>query len=146
MYGLSISGRFRFGTETMYQLSAEVHTIKKKLLEIAGLNLNNNYVEINSLKANVTFSFDFPQMVHYPNISDQVGCLYFKVPWKCSLFGVGNKGLGTQVMYLINEIVECEKGSNAVISYIRPWHDARAIARARAITRANQEKGSLGGR
>ena len=28
----------------------------------------------------------------------------------------------------------------------RPWHDARAIARARAITRANQEKGSLGGR
>ena len=28
----------------------------------------------------------------------------------------------------------------------RPWHDARAIARARAITRANEEKGSLGSR
>ena len=28
----------------------------------------------------------------------------------------------------------------------RPWHDVRAIARARAITRANEEKGSLGGR
>ena len=28
----------------------------------------------------------------------------------------------------------------------RPWHDARAIARARAITRANQEKGGLRGR
>ena len=27
----------------------------------------------------------------------------------------------------------------------RPWHDARAIAHARAITCANQEKGSLGG-
>ena len=89
--------------------------------EIVGLNLNNNYVEINSLKADVTFSFDFAQMVHYPNISDQVGCLYFKVPRKCSLFGVGNKGLGTQVMYLINEIVECEKGSNAVISYIHDY-------------------------
>ena len=31
-------------------------------------------------------------------------------------------------------------------SYFRPWHDAQAIARARAITRANQEKGGLGGR
>ena len=30
--------------------------------------------------------------------------------------------------------------------YIRPWHDARAIARARAVTRANQEKGGLRGR
>ena len=29
--------------------------------------------------------------------------------------------------------------------YDRPWHDAQAIARARAITRANQEKGSLRG-
>ena len=28
----------------------------------------------------------------------------------------------------------------------RPWHDAQAIVRARAITRANQEKRGLGGR
>ena len=27
--------------------------------------------------------------------------------------------------------------------YHRPWHDTRAIAHARAITRANQEKGGL---
>ena len=28
----------------------------------------------------------------------------------------------------------------------RPWHDARAIAHPRTVTRANQEKGGLGGR
>ena len=28
----------------------------------------------------------------------------------------------------------------------RPWYDARAIARARAITRGNKEKGGLGRR
>ena len=27
--------------------------------------------------------------------------------------------------------------------YVRPWHDAQAIVRARAITCANQEKGGL---
>ena len=27
--------------------------------------------------------------------------------------------------------------------YHRPWHDTRAIAHARAITRANQEKGGF---
>ena len=70
------------------------------------------------MKANVTFSFDFAQMVHYPNNSDKVGCLHFKVPRKCSLFGVANEGLGTQVTYRIDEIVDCGKGSNAVISYI----------------------------
>ena len=26
----------------------------------------------------------------------------------------------------------------------RPWHDMQVIARARAVTRANQEKGGLG--
>ena len=60
-------------------------------------------------------------MVHYPNNSDQVGCLYFKVPRKCSLFGVAHEGLGTQVTYLIDEIVDCGKGSNAVISYIHDY-------------------------
>ena len=45
----------------------------------------------------------------------------------------------------------CMAGSSSLYvatlqSYVRPWHDARAIARARAITRASQEKGSLGGR
>ena len=29
---------------------------------------------------------------------------------------------------------------------IRPWHDTRVIAHAHAVTRANKEKGGLGGR
>ena len=29
--------------------------------------------------------------------------------------------------------------------YIRPWHDAWAIAHSRAVTCPNQEKGGLGG-
>ena len=59
--------------------------------------------------------------VHYPNNSDQVGCLHFKLHRKCSLFGDANEGLCTQVTYLIDEIVDCEKGSNAVISYIHDY-------------------------
>ena len=78
---------------------------RKAFREIVDLNLNH-LGEINSVKANVTFSFYFAQMFHYPNNSDQVGCLYFKVPRKCSLFGVANEGLGTQVMYLMDEIVD----------------------------------------
>ena len=53
---------------------------EKAFSEIVDLNLNNHPVEINSVKANVAFSFDFTQMFHYPNNSDQVGCLCFKVP------------------------------------------------------------------
>ena len=82
---------------------------KKALREIVDLSLNNHPFGINSLKANVTFSFDLARMVHYPNNSDQVVCFYFKVPRKCSLFGVANEGLGTQVTYPIDEIVDCGK-------------------------------------
>ena len=121
------SGTFRFGAETTYGLSAEVILSKKAFREIVDLNLNNHPVEINSVKANVTFSFDFAQMFHYPNNSDQVGCLYFKVPRKCSLFGVANEGLGTQVTYLIDQIVDCGKGSNAIISYIHGYMDKHSF-------------------
>ena len=115
------SGTFRFGAETTYGLSAEVILSKKAFREIVDLNLNNHPVEINSVKANVTFSFDFAQMVHYPNNSDQVGCLYFKVPRKCSLFGVANEGLGMQATYLIDEMLDCGKGANPVISYVHDY-------------------------
>ena len=36
-------------------------------------------------------------------------------------FGVANEGLGTQVTYFIDEIVNCGKGSNAVISYVHDY-------------------------
>ena len=95
---------------------------KKAFREIVNLNLNNHPVEMNSVKANVTLSFDFTQMVHYPNTSDQVGCLYFiRYLGNVHFLGLQNEGLGTQVKYLIDEIVDCGKGSNAVISYIHDY-------------------------
>ena len=94
---------------------------KKAFREMVHLNLNNHPVEKTLVKANVTFSFDFAQMVHYPNNSDQIGCLYLKVPRKCSLFMVANKALGTQVTYLIDEIVHRGKGSNVVIGYVHEF-------------------------
>ena len=66
-------------------------------------------------------------MFHYPNNSDQVYCLYFKAPWKCSHFGVANNGLGKQVTYLINKIVDCRKGWNAVISYTHDYLNKHSI-------------------
>ena len=50
-----------------------------------------------------------------------IGCLYFKVSRKCSLIGVANEVLGMQVTYLIDEIVDYGKGSNALISYIHDY-------------------------
>ena len=35
---------------------------------------------------------------------------------------------------------------SSTVLKVRHWHEARAIARARAVTRANEEKGGLGGR
>ena len=70
------------------------YILSKKGSREIDLNLNNHPVEMNSVKANVTLSFDFTQMVHYPNTSDQVGCLHFKVPRKCSLFGVVKRRFG----------------------------------------------------
>ena len=60
-------------------------------------------------------------MFHYPNKSDEIGCLSFKVLQICSLFGVANEGLGTQVTYLINEIADCGKGSNVLITYVHDY-------------------------
>ena len=93
------------------------------------------------MKANVTFSSDFVQMVHYPNNSDQVGCLYFKVPRKCSLFGVANEGLGTQVTYLIDEIVDCGKGSNAIASYIHDYLNKHSFGFSNLSLQADNSSG-----
>ena len=37
-----------------------------------------------------------------------------------------------------------ERETTCFKTHVRPWHDARAIAHARATTRANQEKGGWG--
>ena len=55
------------------------------------------------------------------------------------LFQLVNKSLVFSLIAIKQKIL-------ASIALYRPWHDARAIARARAVTRANQEKRGLRGR
>jgi hypothetical protein len=62
------------------------------------------------------YSFDFAQQVFVPNSSQQVGPIYFLVPYKLALFGVICEPLAKMVMYVIPESVLVSKGSNMVIS------------------------------
>ena len=64
------------------------------------------------------YSFDFAQMVQYPCNPQQPGAIFFKVPRKCHIFGINNEGLNRQTNYLIDEAVDCGKGSNSIISYL----------------------------
>ena len=63
-------------------------------------------------------SFDFAQQVFIPNSSQQVGPLYFLVPYKVALFGVMCEPMGKMVIYIIPEAVLVSKGSNMVVSLL----------------------------
>ena len=43
--------------------------------------------------------------------------MYFLVPRKCAIFGIGCEPIPQQVNYLIDEGMMISKGSNAVVSY-----------------------------
>ena len=62
------------------------------------------------------YSFDYAQQVHFPSNPVQVGPLYFLVPRKCSVFGINNEAIPRQLNFLTDEVGECGKGANAVIS------------------------------
>lgn len=64
------------------------------------------------------YSFDFAQQIFIPNSSQQVGPLYFLVPYKLALFGVMCEPVGKMVIYVIPEAVLVSKGSNMVISLL----------------------------
>jgi len=64
------------------------------------------------------FSFDFAQQIFIPNSSQQVGPLYFLVPYKLALFGIMCEPLSRMVMYVIPEAALVSKGSNMVISLL----------------------------
>ena len=65
--------------------------------------------------------FDFAQLLHYPYNPDQPGSISFKVPRKCSLFGVCNEATNRQATYLRDEAVYCGKSANTVISYVHHY-------------------------
>ena len=64
------------------------------------------------------YSFDFAQQIFIPNSSQQVGQLYFLVPYKLALFGIFCEPLGKMVIYVIPEAVLVSKGSNIVVSLL----------------------------
>jgi len=64
------------------------------------------------------FSFDFAQQIFIPNSSQQVGPLYFLVPYKLALFGIICEPLGKMVIYVIPEAILVSKGSNMVVSLL----------------------------
>ena len=65
----------------------------------------------NSQELVMHYSFDFALQVHYPSNAAQPGPMYFMTARKCAIFGV-------QVNYLVDECVNCSKGSSGVISYL----------------------------
>jgi len=72
----------------------------------------------NSHAATAHYSFDYAQQIHIPHNSQQVGPLYFLVPYKVALFGVACEPMGKMVIYAIPESAVVDKGSNSVISFI----------------------------
>ena len=87
------------------------------------------------------YSFDFAQMVQYPSNPDQPGAIYFKVPRKCYLFGINNKALNRQTNYLVDEAVDCGKGSNAVISYLHHFLENDGMGEKDLILQADNCSG-----
>ncbi|XP_013394668.2 LOW QUALITY PROTEIN: uncharacterized protein LOC106162085 [Lingula anatina] len=69
------------------------------------------------------YSFDFAQQLHYPSNAAQPGPIYFLTPRKCAIFGICCEALPQQVNYLIDESVNCSKGSNAVISFLHHFFE-----------------------
>ena len=63
-------------------------------------------------------SFDFAQQVHYPSNAAQPGPMYFMTARRCAISGVCCEGFPKQVNYLVDECVNCSKGSNGVIGYL----------------------------
>ena len=67
------------------------------------------------------YSFDMAQQVFYPNDPLQPGPMYFLTPRKRAIFGVCCKAIPRQINYLIDEAVDIEKGSNAIVSMLHHY-------------------------
>ena len=67
--------------------------------------------------------------MHIPFDPQQLGEIYFLVPYKVGLFGIMNEGINKQVTYLIPESVVVGKGSNAVMSYLDHYLDNYGLGR-----------------
>ena len=84
------------------------------------IDVPNNVIP-NSLVGKITYLFDFAQQILYSNNPNRAGEHFLKVSRKCILFGVVNEGLQKQVTYVINEAVDCGKGSNVVLTHLHHY-------------------------
>ena len=75
------------------------------------------------------YSFDFAQQIHYPSNAAQPGPMYFLTARKCAIFGICCEGCPKQANYLIDESVNCSKGSNAVVSYLHHFFEMYGLER-----------------
>ena len=94
-----------------------VNDRKKSGKTMEGDWLTDAYNKPCSFDGRMHYSFDYAQNLQFPADPQQPGPIYFKVPRRCSLFGVCSEGAKRQVNFMIDESVQVTKGPNAVISY-----------------------------
>jgi len=100
---------------SLYQ--ADVQKAKESL-ECLPLGTSLGFNKPNAHAVTAHYSFDYAQQIHIPHSSQQVGPLYFLVPYKVALFGVASEPIGKMVIYAIPEAAVVDKGSNSVISFL----------------------------
>jgi len=83
------------------------------------------------------YSFDYFQQIHIPSDPDQVGALYFLVPYKIGLFGVMCEPLSKMVLYIIPEGAVTGKGSNQVISMLHYYCSNYGLGETEAFLNAD---------
>ena len=114
------------------QVDAEWQFYKRQVEESKECVCRNGLVALQPTPANsqdlaMHYSFDFAQQVHYPSNAAQPGPMYFMTARKCAIFGVCCEGFPKQVNYLVDECVNCSKGSNGVISYLHHFFESFGI-------------------
>ena len=98
-------------------VTAEQHLEKAKLQrDYYGkqVDSSNESLEKGTLNCQ-SYRYDHAQ--HCCSNPQQASPMSFKVPLKCGIFGVCNKGNRSQVKYLIDEVQTC-KGANTVTSMV----------------------------
>jgi len=83
------------------------------------------------------YSFDYFQQVHIPSDPDQVGALYFLVPYKVGLFGIMCEALSKMVLFVIPEGAVTGKGSNQVISMLHYYFTNFSLGESDAFLNAD---------
>uniref|UniRef100_U9TR14 DUF7869 domain-containing protein n=1 Tax=Rhizophagus irregularis (strain DAOM 181602 / DAOM 197198 / MUCL 43194) TaxID=747089 RepID=U9TR14_RHIID len=95
----------------------------------------------NSLEFENHISWDFAEGVHLPYSSQQEGSIYFKSPWKVSIFGICEEAFPQQKNYLIQENENVGKGADAVISLVHHYFKTHGLGEKYLIVHADNCSG-----